>query len=468
MEVTFFQWIILGYFLLLSLIYIISNVLAFSILKNYSYKLEAFPDASFLSVTDMPPVTIIAPAFNEDLTCVEATRSLLTLEYPDYEVLVINDGSTDQTLKRMIRAFDMHPTPRMSMADITTAPVRVLYRSKNNPNLWLIDKENSGKADSLNVGINYCTSSLFCSVDSDSLLERSALTKIVKPFMEDTNTIAVGGIVRIVNGCTVSDGQVTDIRLSDNLLVKFQVLEYLRAFLVGRMGWAAIKATIIISGAFGLFQRETVVQIGGYSTRRTRGETVGEDIELVVRMSKYCREQKRNYAISYIPDAVAWTECPESLKGLKRQRSRWQRGLLEATTRNIGMFFNPRYGRLGMVSFPYFFILEGLGPIIELISYIYFVVLLLDISSASFTFITAYLMVAFVLGIVLSIIALCLEEISFRRYPGLMDLFQLFLLSVIESFGYRQLNAWWRIHGLYTFVMRRDGWGNMDRKGFRK
>jgi cellulose synthase/poly-beta-1,6-N-acetylglucosamine synthase-like glycosyltransferase len=468
MLVTLINWLTLSYFLVLSTVYFFTSVLAYRHLKRYSHKLYAAPDTTLLSAQYLPPVTIIGPAYNEEATCVDATRSLLTMEYPDYEVLVVNDGSKDNTLKCMIDAFDMEPTPRMPMAKIPTASVRCIYRSKRIPNLWMIDKENGGKADSLNAGINYSTSPFFCAMDADSLLERTALIRIIRPFIENGNTVAVGGIIRIVNGCTVHDGRVTDIRLPRNWWAKFQVLEYFRAFLAGRMGWEAIKATLIISGAFGLFKRSTVVEVGGYATKRTSRETVGEDMELVVRLHKHCLANKIPYTINFIPDPVAWTECPESLKILKRQRSRWQRGLLECTTRHLDMMLNPRYGRIGMVAFPYFLVLEGLGPAVEFISYVYFIYLLFTIKSGSMLFMVAFFLVAFVLGMALSILAICLEEISFKRYPRFGDLMQLFLLSVAEVFGYRQLNAWWRMNGLYSFLTGNSDWGKMERKGFSK
>lgn len=463
---TVLNTIAIGYFVLLNGVYFITSVLAFIKLRQYSYKLDAYPDASMMEAGFLPPITILAPAYNEEATCVESTRSLLALEYPEYEVLVINDGSKDRTLERMREAFAMVEAPRMPITGIPTANVRGVYQSSRVPNLWVIDKDNGGKADSLNTGINYSASPLFCAVDADSLLEKQALTRIVRPYIENNETVAVGGIIRIVNGSSVESGNVKSIRMPKNLWAKLQVLEYFRAFLSGRMGWEAFNATFIISGAFGLFHRQTVVEAGGYSTKRNGVETVGEDIELVVRLHRFCRDHKRPYRISYVPDPVAWTECPESLKILQRQRSRWQRGLLESTTRHIGMLFNPRYGRIGWLAFPYFFILEGLGPVIEFIAYLYFFYMLFVMEPGSLLFMTTFFLVAFVLGIALSLVSICLEELSFKRYPKFSDLLQLFLLSFIESFGYRQLNAWWRIKGVYTFLTGNKEWGKMERKGF--
>lgn len=461
-----FNYIILGYFLLLGLVYLVTSLLAFKRLRQYSYRMDAYPDSSLLATGFLPPITILAPAYNEEATCVESTKSLLALEYPDYEVLVINDGSKDRTFDCMRTAFELKEAFRMPTASIPTANVRGIYQSARIPNLWLIDKDNGGKADSLNTGINFTECPLFCAVDADSLLEKPALTRIVRPYLENSDTVAVGGIIRIVNGSTVEAGKVTNIDMPTNLWAKFQVLEYFRAFLAGRMGWEAFNATFIISGAFGLFHRQTVVAAGGYSTKRNGFETVGEDIELVVRLHRFCLDRKRPYRISYVPDPVAWTECPETLKVLHRQRSRWQRGLLEATTRHAGMLFNPRYGRIGFLAFPYFMLLEGFGPVLEFLAYVYFVYLLFFMPPGSMVFVTTFFLVAFALGMALSFLAISLEEISFKRYPRLRHLFELFFLSFLETFGYRQLNAWWRIHGVYTFLRGKKEWGKMERKGF--
>lgn len=459
-------WMALGYFLLLNLVYFVTSILAFGRLREYSSQLDAYPDSLLLASGFLPPITILAPAYNEEATCVESTHSLLALEYPEYEVLVINDGSKDATLAKMKEAFDLRLSSRMHSGDIPTAAIRGVYQSSRVPNLWVIDKENGGKADSLNTGINHCLSPLFCAVDADSLLEKTALTRIVRPFIENSETVAVGGIIRIINGSRVESGKVSDISLPGNLLARFQVLEYFRAFLAGRMGWEAFNATFIISGAFGLFHRQSVVEAGGYSTKRTGYETVGEDIELVIRLHRFCREHNRPYRISYVPDPVAWTECPESLKVLHRQRSRWQRGLLEATTRHIRMLFNRNYGRVGLLAYPYFLILEGLGPLIEAVGYVLFFWMLFSGIPGSGMMIICFFLAAFVLGMALSFLAISLEEISFKRYPKFADLTQLFWLSVLESFGYRQLNAWWRIHGVYTFLRGKKEWGKMERKGF--
>jgi cellulose synthase/poly-beta-1,6-N-acetylglucosamine synthase-like glycosyltransferase len=338
--------------------------------------------------------------------------------------------------------------------------VRQVHRSRTHPSLWLVDKENGGKADALNAGLNYCYTPIFCAMDADSILEPEALIRIVRPFLEDATTVAVGGVLRIVNGCTVERGRVTGVGLPTNLLAKFQVLEYLRVFLAARIGWASLDATLIISGAFGIFRREAVVAVGGYAT-----DTVGEDMELIVRLHRRGFETRTPHRIHFVPDPVAWTECPESAAVLGRQRDRWQRGLCQSLMRHKRMLFNPRYGRVGLLAFPYFFFLEMMGPVIELGGYLSLGATIVA-GRADWFVIGAFLSVVVVLGGVLSLAAVALEELSFRRYPRFTDLLKLFGLAALENFGYRQLNSWWRVKGTISAIRGVKGWGKMTRKGF--
>lgn len=456
-----FNILVLLYFLSLNSSYLVTGVAAFRAFRRYSARLRSMDVGELMQAAGALPVTLISPAFNEEATCVEATRALLGLRYTAYVVLFVNDGSSDQTLSRMVEAFELEPATLTPTAAIPTARVRGIWKSSRRPNLWLIDKENGGKADALNAGINYCRTPLWGGIDADSLLDPDALTRVVRPFLEDSTTVAAGGTIRIVNGCTVRSGRVVRVRLPRRRLARFQVLEYLRAFLTGRMGWDALNASLIISGAFGVFRRTTAVAIGGYDTR-----TRGEDMELTVRLHKHCRERSIPYRVSFVPDPVAWTECPETLKALGRQRDRWQRGLIESMWWHRRMLFNPRYGRVGLLAFPYFFFLEMLGPVIECLGYLAFVTTIL-IGRASLPYVLAFLGVSIVLGIALSVAALSLEEMTLERYPRGGDLFQLFLLAVLENLGYRQLTAFWRIRGFVSKLRGISSWGAMERKGFR-
>lgn len=455
-----FNYIILLYFFLINTIYLMTNLFAFKALKRYVRRLKALDIEDLIISAGAPPVTIIAPAYNEEADCVAATRALLTLKYPEYEVIVVNDGSTDTTLDRLSEAFDLAPVARYPTANISTAQVREIYWSRRHPHLLVIDKENGGKSDAINAALNYCRTPLFSQMDADTLLEPDALIRIVRPFLEDEKVIAAGGIIRIVNGCVVRAGLVREVHLPRNLLAQFQVLEYLRAFLSGRMGWEAINCLIIISGAFGVFRRSIVVDAGGYAS-----DTVGEDLELVVRLHRHCREKKIPYRITFVSDPMGWTECPETLRALGRQRDRWQRGMFEVLTRNKKMLFNPRYGRIGMLAFPYFFIFEMLGPVLEVPGYLAFALAVI-LGLASPPYIIAFFSLAIIFGVALSVAAVGLEELTLRRYPRLSDLMRLFLLAFIENFGYRQLTVYWRLRGFISALRHVKGWGKMERKGF--
>lgn len=449
------------YFTLLASFYLVSSMLAFRFLRRYATRLRSLDIESLLESGAAPPVALIVPAFNEEQTCAESVRALLTLNYPEYEVIVVNDGSTDRTLEVLTETFGLARTTRLPSAELPTATVRRILRSERHPNLWVVDKENGGKSDALNAALNICRTPLFCTIDADSILEPDALLRATRPFLEDDRMIAVGGIVRIVNGSTVEHGRVRQVRLPKSLLARLQVVEYLRAFLSARVAWSELNASLIVSGAFGLFRRDVVVEAGGYST-----QTVGEDMELVVRLHRTCRDRGVVPKVVFVPDPVAWTECPEALGQLGRQRDRWQRGLLEALWRHRRMLFNPRYGTVGMLAYPYFLILEGMGPLIEIAGYgAFFATLIAGLWSP--VFVASFVLLAIIVGIALSAAAVALEELTFRRYPRWTDLLRLFSASVVENLGYRQLNQWWRLRGTIAVLRGRRDWGSQPRQGFK-
>lgn len=456
-----YNWLVLLYFLGINGTYILLSILSFFGIKRYLGERRATELEKVFQSTFFKPISIIVPAYNEEETIAESVKSLLQLQYPEHEVVVVNDGSKDNTVEVLIERYKMVKAPITYPVQIDCKRIKQIYISPEHTNLILIDKENGGKGDALNAGINVARYSLVCSIDADSLLESDALLKVVRPFLENPNTVAVGGIVRIANGCKVKSGEVVEVGMPKNSLARFQNVEYLRAFLFGRVGWDVLNAMLIISGAFGLFSKAAVVESGGY-----RNDTVGEDMELVVRLHRVMRKKKRKYRITFIPDPVCWTEVPEKLKILSRQRNRWQRGLMDSMLLNIKMLFNPRYGTAGLLAMPFFFFFEMLGPMVEFTGYIVFFVSWY-FNIISFAFAVLFLAVAIVLGIVLSVGSLVLEELSFRRYPKILHLVILFAYAVLENFGYRQLNTWWRFKGCLDHILGKKGWGKMERKGFR-
>lgn len=408
-----------------------------------------------------PPISVLAPAFNEELTVVESVRSLLALRYPDFEVILINDGSRDGTLARVVSEFGLARVDRYIDDAVAHAPVRGFYASPALPRLLVIDKENGGKADALNAGINAARSGLFCAIDADSILETDALLRVVRPFVDDPErTIAVGGTIRIANGCTIDTGRVTAVRLPRNFLALVQIMEYLRAFLMARLALGKMQVLTVISGAFGLFSRQRVVEVGGYSHA-----TVGEDMELVVKLHRHMRDLRLPYRVEFIAEPVCWTECPEDYRVLGRQRSRWQRGSLECFAKHRDMCFNPRYGRIGIVGFGQILLVDVVGPLVEIMGYI-LIPLLWSLKLLALPWLLAFLAVTFTFGMFVSAATLILEEIQLRRFPRARELAQLAIIAVVENFGYRQLSNFWRLQGWWQFLRKQQSWGTMTRKGF--
>jgi cellulose synthase/poly-beta-1,6-N-acetylglucosamine synthase-like glycosyltransferase len=359
-----------------------------------------------------------------------------------------------------MREFGLLPFPEAYRRQIATREIRQVYRATRFPNLCVIDKVNGGKADSLNAGINASRYPLFCGVDADSILQRDSLEKVVEPFLRDPTVVATGGTVRIANGCEVSGGFLTSVGLPKNIWALFQVVEYLRAFLFGRLGWSAINGMLIISGAFGVFRKDAVILAGGY-----RPDTIGEDMELVVRMHRLLRARGVPYRVEFVPDPVCWTEAPEDYKTLKNQRIRWQRGLAESLSANWGLMFSRNGGAPGWLAFPFMLAFEWLGPIVELFGYAFMVVAVLT-GAVSWQAFGAFLFLAVGLGILLSASGLLLEEMSFHIYPKGKQLLLLGLVVLVENLGYRQLNTVWRLTGLYRWATQKESaWGTMKRKG---
>ena len=451
------QWFFLFYFIAVSSGYLMLNVLSFFSMRRYldSSILGDLPRA----YSDFkPPISLLVPAYNEESTIVASIHSLLQLSYYEYEIIVINDGSKDGTLAALQREFDLIPFAEAYWQKLPTKPERGIWRSMRHPNLRVIDKENGGKADALNVGINAARYPLFCAVDADSILQRDSLQLIVNPFIEDARTIAAGGTIRVVNGCEVSKGFLVSIGLPRKMLALFQIVEYLRAFLFGRLGWSPINAMLVISGAFGLFRKASVIEAGGYRT-----DTVGEDMELVMRLHRLHREKGIPYRIVFVPNPLCWTEVPETLRVLKSQRVRWQRGLSESLVMNIGLLFDRRGGWVGWLAFPFTVLFEWFGPVIEVCGYL-FMILGFIFGIISLPAFLIFTLVAVVLGILLSISALMLEEMSFHLYQRRSQFAILLFMAVFENLGYRQLVMLWRLKGLVFWLIRvKAKWGTMTR-----
>lgn len=456
----FFGKFIIVYSVIAIGIYVIMLFLAIGYLRKQYLLKKMEIEEEYLDSFQTKPVSILVPAFNEEIGIVNSIHSLLSLRYPDKEIVVINDGSTDRTKEILIDYFQMKPVEKVYRAHIPTKRIINIYQSTVHPSLWLIDKENGGKADALNAGINVSRFPYFCSVDGDSVLEPTALQRVMKPILQSGGkVIAAGGNIRVANGTDISMGSIRKTMISDRPLVVMQIVEYLRAFLMGRIAFSRFNMMLIISGAFSVFSKEWAIKVGGYSV-----DTIGEDMEIVVKLHRLIREEKANKRIEFVAEPVCWTEVPQSIDILRNQRRRWHQGLIESLWKHKAMTFNPKYGSLGFVSFPYFWLIECFGPVIELGGYIYVIVALLmgDVYS-EFAILSLLLFILY--GSILSIMTLILEAWSMNRYPTIRELLHISALSLTELVWYRPLTLFWRCEGIFRFMIRRHDWGSMERVG---
>jgi cellulose synthase/poly-beta-1,6-N-acetylglucosamine synthase-like glycosyltransferase len=443
------EWLFLAYFAAINVAYLAQMILAIRSVRRY-LKAAAIDDLDPAYSTVHLPISLVVPAFNESKSIVTSVKALLQLEYPDFEVVVVNDGSTDDTLAKLIAAFQLYPYPEAYRKQVPCRPVRATYRSARYRNLRVVNKENGGsKADAANAGINVCRNPLVAIVDADGVLQRNSLTRAVRPFLENPDTVAAGGAIRIANGCKLRDGFLEEVALPRNPLALMQVIEYLRSFLFGRMGWEPLGAVLIVSGAFGVFRRTTLIEVGGFNP-----QAVGEDMELIVRIHRVMKQRKQRYHIGFIPDPVCWTDAPESLKDLGSQRVRWHHGLGQALMLNRWLMLNPRGGTVSWLAIPFYVLFELLGPVIEAAGFVLFV------AGAALGLIVwadagVFLLMALSLGMLLSVCAIMLEEFSFPMYRKPRELALLYAAALLENFGYRQLTVWWRLKGFLRWVSRR-------------
>lgn len=418
-----------------------------------------------LTAPSAPSISIVAPAYNESKTIVENVRSLLNIHYVNFEVIIINDGSKDDTLQLMIDAYELEPVPYAYDETLHHKPIRAIYKSRipSLSKLTVVDKVNGGKADALNAGINVSRFDIFAAIDVDCILEYESLLKMVKPFMDatpDEAVIAVGGVVRIANSCEVTEGKITQVNLPDQIIPRVQVLEYIRAFLLGRMAWSRLNGLILISGAFGMFDKRIAVAAGGYNHR-----TVGEDMELVIRMRRLMEEQKKKYKVVYLPDPLCWTEAPSSFKILSKQRNRWTRGTAETLWFHRRLLFNPRYRFLGMISMPFWFLFEWLAPIVEITAFLYLVMMaFLGILNVEL-FVTLFLLI-YTFAIMYSTAAILFEELSFHQYKKKRDILRLLGTAFIEPLIIHPLTVYYAIRGNLDLMTGVRNWGEMKRTGF--
>lgn len=456
------SWLFLAYGGIVCSGYIFSAFFSFFEIREYKRLNGLKDEISLLQSTNLPSISILAPAYNEEANIVENVRSLLTVNYPSCEIVVINDGSKDGTLERLIESFHLVKDDTIYYDVLPSGKIRQIYRStfKSFKNLKVVDKMNGGKADALNAGIKVSMHNMICCIDVDCVLESDALLKLIKPFLNNKKkVIASGGIIRIANSCVIEDGKIIEVKLPQKFIVRAQIIEYFRAFLMGRMAWSRIDGLLLISGAFGMFDKETVIEAGGYNTK-----TVGEDMELLVRMRRLMRTKKIDYTVGFIPDPLCWTEVPPNWTILQRQRNRWTRGTAETLWIHRGMMFNPKYGRLGLLSTPYWLFFEWLAPIVEFIGILFFIALI-GLGQINWIFVLGFTMVSYGFAVLYSVTALFFEEFSFQQYKKTNYTYKLILTAFLEPILFHPFILWSSLKGNMDLIRGKKTWGTMSRTG---
>ncbi len=448
---------ILAYFLAINLSYLSLTIVSFFYIRKHYKTMGVHEFTGIFESSLYKSFSIIVPAYNEEKLIVETIQSMLQQRFGDFEVIVVNDGSTDDTLTRLKDTFELFSSSRHISDRLKHEPIKSIYLSRSLPNLVVIDKENGQRADAVNAGLNTARKDLFCTIDADCKLDRNVLLKMLRAFAKDENTVAVGGILRLSNGCVFEKGELKQIHTPRSFIACIQALEYIRAFLSGRTGWASINGLLIISGAFGVFDRKAVLKAGGYYTN-----ALAEDFELIATLHKYYMKHNIPYNVTFQPEPVCWTEVPETWSDLSSQRNRWQRGLLQTLWCHKDMTFNPRYGSIGMVAMPFHIVFELLGPMIELFGYIAIAVLLVLGILPPVTGLLFFI-VAIFFGFLLSVTSLYCDELTYQQYPRFKDLMKLILVSIFESFGYRQLHTWWRCKGMAEYLFGNMVWNKKRR-----
>jgi len=448
--------------------YIILAVISLIEIREYQKKNNFVNYKDILSSTISPSISIIAPAYNESLNIIENVRSLLSNHYVNYDVIIVNDGSKDNSLAMLIEAYDLIKVDYLLNEQIPTQPLRAgVFKSKNPAfeKLTVVDKENGGKADALNMGLNISKNQYVACIDVDCLLLEEALLKMIKPFLEltDSKVIASGGVIRIANSCIIKDGKLIDVNMPKSILERAQILEYIRSFLLGRMAWSRLNGLLVISGAFGMFDKKIAIEVGGYDTN-----TVGEDMEIIVRMRRCMEEQNRKYKVAYIPDPLCWTEAPDNYKTFVSQRNRWTRGTIETLIKHKKMGLNPKYRSLGLISLPFWFIFERMAPLIEVVGIIYFGVLIY-LKALRWDYALVFFLAAYLFTVVLSLVAILSEEHTYHQYKNKGTGFKLVLTSLVEPFVFHPFVLYAAIKGNFDYFFNKNiKWGEMQRKGLVK
>jgi cellulose synthase/poly-beta-1,6-N-acetylglucosamine synthase-like glycosyltransferase len=463
---TFYESTVFVYGTVLLIIYALLAIFSFIAIRNHLRK-ESYIDYTKLLTSELAPgITVLAPAYNEGLSIIMNVRSLLTLNYPQFEIILINDGSTDNSMEQLLNEFELVKVEFAYDPKIKTQPIIGIYKSTNPAysKLTVIDKVNGkSKADAVNAGINVARYNYFVCTDVDCILDKNALIKLLKPVLEEPKkrVIATGATLRIANSCEIDNGVVIRMKPPRQLLPRFQEMEYVRAFVLGKMGWSYINCVPNVSGGLGLFDKEIAIKAGGYDH-----QSFGEDMELLVRMCRYAHDNNIDYAVRYIPETLCWTEAPATLQVFMRQRTRWARGLAQLMYAHFKMFFNPRYGRAGMITFPYNFFFELLAPIVELTGILYYLYLIIR-GQVNVPYALLLLVFVYTYSIMITTAAILWDQLAYKHYRTWREVLVLCSASLLEFVLYHPMNVVFSLRGYYFFLTgKKHSWGNMQRQGF--
>jgi len=449
------------YAVLVNTIYLLLTIIAAYFVKKFMVENKKINYMEYIKSNALLPVSILISAYNEEISIVRTITALLRSKYPKYEIIVINDGSKDRTLDILKKEFNLNEFYMPQSAFIPTKKINKIFRSDKFENLYVIDKENSGKADSLNAGINISSAPLFCTIDADTILEQDAIFQLALPFHKKSDAVVVTtGMVRLYNGCTIENGIVTKRAIPTAFLNLIQVVEYIRAYSIGRIGWNVFNAQVIVSGAFTMYKKDIIIKLNGYHRY-----AIGEDVELNMRIHRFLINKKQTYKIMYVPSAQCLTQAPTNIKSLARQRNRWHQGLLTSIKLNISMLFNPRYGYLGMLALPFFALFEFSAPVLELFGYIIIPALTI-FNMVSVKYMLLLLGAVIVYSVILSSAAIFLDKIYFKFY-NTKSYLKLIFCSCFEAFGFHQLSVFWRFGGILDYLKQvhtgKIGWRSPDR-----
>lgn len=453
----FINILFMYYIYIYSIIFFISTIYSMVNLNNHIYKKRYKNIIKIEKENNYPPISILVPAYNEEKSILNCIKSLLKLDYPIFEIIIISDGSTDKTVEKIITEFRLKKVKRPIRKLIRSKEIINIYQNKDEVKITLIDKLNGGKADALNTGINASKYPYFVSLDADSMLNYDSLKNIIEPIIEDDRTIAVGGNVKVSNSAVIDNGEIKRIKTPKKAIVIFQLIEYYRVFLTNRVWFNRFNGNLIVSGAFGLFKKQSVLNVGGYSL-----ECIGEDMDLIIKLHSFYRKNKRNYKIQYNPNAICWSEAPETYKDLKNQRKRWHMGLMQSLLGHKYIFLNIRYGIIGIFSFMYYFIYEMLSCIIEILGLIV-ILLSYSIGIINWDFFKTFMFMYIIYSTIISISAIILERYMFKSLMSIKTTLVLILFSIIECFGYRQLCSLYRILGIISYKRKNFKWNKIQR-----